>query len=545
MARWAIIIVATGALLSCAPSLAIAGEEVNDRISSSQIDQAQPHVERVTFGWLNYASLAIYLIGVVALGCWFSRRNKSTDDYFRGGQKVPWWAAGISIYATMVSSISYMAIPAKAYATDWSYYWTVIAIVLVQPLVVWFYLPVFRQLDVTSAYEYLEKRFNLAVRWFGSLSFIVLQVGRMAIVLYLPALALATVSNFDIYLCIVLMGVMCVLYTMLGGIEGIIWTDVVQTIVLIGGALVALAVIVLNTEGGLPTLFRVAHTDGKFMENLDWSWDLTAGTVWVILLGNVLSNLVPYTASQDIVQRYITTKDEKQAARSIWLNALMTPPSAAMFFTVGTALFAFYKLHPERLDPNIHTDAIFPLFIVRELPAGIGGLVVAGIFAAAQSTLSGGLNSVATCWVTDFHRRLNPASSDRANLWMARCITLVLGIAVTAIACVMATLNIVSLWDAFISILNLTGSALAGLFALGLFTRRANGPGALIGAVASILILCYVQQYTRVHFFLYAGVGIISCFVIGWCASWFVGRPPNNLSGLTIYTRRKANDPRI
>jgi Na+/proline symporter len=221
----------------------------------------------------------------------------------RNGQRVPWWAAGLSIYATVLSSITYMAIPAKTFATDWSYYFMALAIVAVAPVVVWFYLPVFRQLNVTTAYEYLEKRFNLAIRWFGSVSFILFQFGRMAIVLYLPALALATVSSLDIYLCIVVMGALCVLYTMLGGMEAVVWTDVAQTIVLLGGLFCALAICVAGIDGGFTQLWRTSHQEAKVFENLDWSWDLTAATVWVTLVGNFFANLMQYTASQDVVQR--------------------------------------------------------------------------------------------------------------------------------------------------------------------------------------------------------------------------------------------------
>jgi SSS family transporter len=530
----------TTPLVPWAGGFAVPSGEVRPGVRSPQIDLARPTTSRVNFGWANYMTLIVYLGSMVVLGGWFSRRNKTTDDFFRGGQRVPWWAAGISIYATMLSSISFMATPAKAYATNWNYYLMVIAIVLVQPVVVLFYLPVFRQLNVTSAYEYLEKRFNLAVRWFGCVSFILLQVGRMSIVLYLPALALATVSNVDIYTCIVLTGVLCVIYTMLGGIEAVVWTDVAQAVILLAGVIGSLALILFQSEGGLPAFFGSAHGHAKFLENLDWSWDLTAATVWVVLVGNLFSNLVPYTASQDVVQRYITTKDARQAARSIWTNAAMVMPSTALFFLMGTALFVFYRNHPERLDPMMPTDAIFPLFIVRELPTALAGLVVAGIFAAAQSTLASSLNSVATCCIIDFYQRLRPGIADQAKLRMARWITLWLGLGVTAVACGLARLNIGSLWDAFIGILNLTGSALAGLFALGLFTRRANGIGALTGAVVSVAVLFYVQQHTRLHFFLYAAVGIAVCFFVGWLASCCVRREPEDLHGLTIYTRDRG-----
>jgi Na+/proline symporter len=207
---------------------------------------------------------------------------------------------------------------------------------------------------------------------------------------------------------------------------------------------------------------------------------------------------------------------------------------------MGTALFVFYKAHPQQMVPDMATDAILPLFIVQMMPAGIGGLVVAGIFAAAQSTLSSGLNSVATCVVTDFYRRLKPETSDRNSLALARGITVAVGIAVTMVACVMASINILSLWDSFLAILGLTGGALAGLFALGIFTTRANGPGALCGAVVSVVVLCLIQQFTTIHFFLYAAIGIVVCFGVGWIASWYIGGKPADLTGLVFTTEHES-----
>jgi SSS family transporter len=516
--------------------------EVRPGLRSPQADLAQPVRRQAAFGGLNYTALIAYLAGVVGLGCYFTKRTQSTNDFFRGGQRIPWWAAGLSIYATVLSSITYMAIPAKAYASDWSYAFNHLTIVVLAPVVIAFYLPFFRQLDVTSAYEYLEKRFNLAVRWFGSVCFMVYQLGRCAIVLYLPALALSTVSSLDLYACIVVMGVLCVLYTVLGGMEAVVWTDVVQTLVLLGGVGCALGVVVSQTDHGVLDMVQLASRQGKFFEDVTWRFDPTSATAAVIFFGCLFTNLTPYTASQDVVQRYVTTKDTRLAARAIWTNALMTFPSVLLFFGLGTALFVFYQAHPERLDPNLKmTDAIFPLFIMNEMPAGLGGLVVAGLFAAAQSTLSGSLNSVAACWVTDFHRRRKPGASDRENLRLARWITVLVGLAATLGACLLSTFDIGSLWDIFLSLLGLTGATLAGLFALGIFTRRANGTGALCGALVSVAVLYFVQQYTRVHFFLYGAIGILVCFGVGWLASWFLGRPVADLTGLTVHTPRRES----
>jgi Na+/proline symporter len=256
------------------------------------------------------------------------------------------------------------------------------------------------------------------------------------------------------------------------------------------------------------------------------------------LIGNLFITLGSYTAGQDIVQRYIATRTTREAAGAIWTNAIMVIPSTILFFAVGTTLYVFYKLHPNRLDPTLPNDAIFPQFIVNELPAGLGGLVVAGIFAAAQPTSS--LNSIATAWVTDFHARLNPSMSDAARLKMAKFVTVGSGILGTGCALLMTRFDIVSAWDTFLGMLGLTGSTLAGLFALGIFSRRAHGVGAVIGASASVAVLVWVRRYTSLHFFTYGAIGVLTCYGIGWVASLLIPTRTQDLTGLTVFTRDRA-----
>ena len=493
-----------------------------------------------SFGWVNYVTLGLYPLVMLGIS-WLVGKKQTSDEFFRGGQRIPWWAAGISIYATMLSSITYMAIPAKAYATDWAYFFSTFAIVALAPVVAFIYLPFFRQLNVTSAYEFLEKRFNVATRWFGSASFLLLQLGRTAVVLYLPSLALATVTRFDIVTCILLMGAISILMTFLGGVEAVIWTDVAQTVILLAGVIVSLVFVIFRSDLTVGAMVDIAAADQKFFGAMRWDWDWAVATVPVIFFGNLLSNLIAYTASQDVVQRYLTTKDQKQAARAILANAALTIPSSILFFALGTALFVFYKTFPQRLDPQLKTDAIYPLFMVRELPAGVAGLVVAGIFAAAQPTSN--LNSMATAFVTDFYRRTRPDASDAAVLRLAQRLTVLFGVMGTGAALVVAALRMESAWDWFLQMIGLTGAALAGLFALGIFTRRAHGIGALVGAAASVIVLACVWYGGRVHLLLFGGIGIVVCFVVGYAASLILPGESRPLDGLTIFTTRRRGQP--
>ncbi len=510
--------------------------EIKPRIRTNRVPAVEVTGKQAGFGLLNTIFLSVYLASLVGMGFYFSRREKTTEDFFIGGRRVPWWAAGLSIFGTQLSSISFMAIPAKVYATNWLYFVGFICIVLVQPIVVWFYLPFFRRLNITSAYDYLERRFNLAVRMLGSLSFVLFQLGRMTIVLFLPALALSAVTGIDIFVCIIVMGVLATLYTVLGGIEAVIWTDVLQVIVLIGGALLSLVIIVLNVDGGIGSIIHTGMTDGKF-KFVELGWDITAPVLWVIFIGGMFQNMVSYSADQAVIQRYLTTKDEKAAAKAIWTNGIMILPIALVWFSLGTALYAFYKAHPASLDPSLITDQTFPLFIAQELPDGIVGLVIAGLFAASMSTVDSSLNSISTVLITDFYSRFKTVTDDSKSLSLARLITVVLGVCATAAALWMATSdNLMSLWDIYLAVLGLLMGSLTGLFALGIFTEKTNGKGALIGAVGGAAVLYYVQHYTDTHFYIYAAVGISACFIIGYISSLLLPSKQETREGLTIYS---------
>ena len=512
--------------------------EARPGVRTPQVVWAKPKEIQRGFGALDYGVLAVYLAALVAMGFYFSRREKSTGDFFLGGHRIPWWAAGLSIFGTQLSAITFMSIPAKSFRTDWTFFLFNMMILVMAPVVVFFYLPFYRRLDVTSAYEYLEKRFNKAARLLASASFLLFQLGRMGVVLFLPALALRTVTGIDVYACILVMGVLATLYTVLGGIEAVVWTDVLQVFVLLGGAILSLAIIAValaGTEGGLAGAWTMIG-DADKLRLADVGWVPTEPVLWVIVFGAAAQILVSYTGDQTVVQRYLTTADEKAAARGIWTNALLTIPASLLFFGVGTALWAFYKTRPELLNPTGTSDDVFPWFIAQQLPAGIAGLVIAGLFAAAMSSLDSSMNSMATAITTDFYRPLVPGASDRHLLAVARWLTLLLGVLGTGSAVLMAVLNSPSMWDQYMKVIGLFGGGLAGLFALGIFTRRTHAAGAIAGFLASAVVLYLVAAHETVHGLLYAAVGITSCVLVGYVASLLIPARRPDLAGLTIFT---------
>ncbi len=491
------------------------------------------------FGLLNTVTLFLYLAAMFGIGVYCARFNKSTDDFFRGGQSVPWWAAGLSIFATMLSSITYMAMPAKSYATDWVIFVSNLPILLLAPVVIIFFLPVYRRIDATSAYEYLEKRFNYGIRLFGVVSFVLLQTGRMAVVLYLPSLALSTVTDLNLYTSIAIMGAVSIAYSVIGGIQAVIWTDVVQSVVLLGGAVLSFAIILSRIDGGLGSFFEIGSANDKFrIANL--GWDVTLPVLWIVFLGSVFNHLIPLTSDQSYVQRYMSTATEKQAAKAIWVNSAMAVPATFLFLSLGTAMFVYYQQYPDRLGSLPSPDAILPWFISRELPAGIAGLVVAGIFAAAQSTVSTSMNSISTVITIDVVHRWRGKGPEVQELRRARVLTVIFGGAGMAAAFYLAAANVQSMFDAFIKLMGLTGSALAGLFILGIFTRRTTARGAACGAGTGIVVLYLVQGYTSLTFFTYAPIGMLTCIAVGYGASRLIGPNLRSLQGLTYFTIDRA-----
>ena len=492
----------------------------------------------LTFGWLNMSVLVVYLLLMVMVGVYFVFKNSDTNDYFRGGQSIPWWAAACSIYATMLSSLTYVALPALVYRTDWLIYIGTMMILVVAPIAIYIAIPFFRQIDATSAYEYLSKRFNMPVRLFASGLFSLFHVGRMGIVLALTALALATVTPLDAWQSVLVMGVLSVIYCTLGGVEAVIWTDTIQTVVLLIGALLCFTIIMGGVDGGLSGFIDTGVSDDKFkMVRLDFGPEsITTLSIWVIVLGGLGQNISSYTADQAVVQRYMTTEDTRAAAKSIWMNGIMAVPGALLFFCIGTGLYAFYKSQPEKLDPTIQIDQIFPTFIGAELPVGIAGIIVAGIFAAAQSTVSTSMNSIATTIVTDFMRPFNACKSERSYLNAARFLTFTMGVLGTLAGLLFISPEIRSLMEEYFKVIGMFMGALGGLFVLGVTSRKANGWGALVGIFVGVGVMVTVWLMKWADGYLFAIIGILTCLLVGYLASWVLPSDKHDLDGLTLYT---------
>lgn len=516
--------------------IVIPGGEIKPSIRTPQIFTTTIKKEvKGGFSKIDYVTLISYLLLIVWLGYFFSKKNKSSKDFFLGGQKIPFWAAGISMMAAQVSAIGFMSIPAKSFVTNWSYFAGVLTWFVVVPIVVYAFVPFYRRLNVTSAYEYLEKRFNVFIRKFIAFLYLLFQLlGRMGAVIFLPAIALSAVTGMDTILCIVIIGGLSTLYTVLGGMHAVIWIDVIQTIVMFGAILLCIGFIIVNTDGGMGEILNVAITDHKFsFGRMDW--DMTAAVFWVIVLGNIFNRVGSMATDQSVVQRYLTTKNENETAKAMWTDALISIPWALCVFGLGTMLYAFYKIHPGMLSPTIANDEIVPFFIGQNLPVGLSGVVIAGIFSASMSSVDSSIHSTTTVIMRDFMKGFLSRISEKKTVTIARIITTFMGLLGTSIALVMTFFDINSVWDIILEFAGLFTGAMTGVFLLGIFSTRANGKGAVIGAISSAVILLYVKTFTPLNFFLYSGVGIISCVLIGYLAS-LMFRSTKSTEGLTIYS---------
>ncbi len=487
--------------------------------------------------WQDWLVIAIYMAAMLGIGLHFYLREKggSTSDFFVGGRSIPFWAAGVSLYATNTSSISFIAIPAKAFETNWQYLTNNLVAVVGLIFVATWVVPLLRRLELMSVFSYLELRFHPAIRMIASALAIVMQIGsRMSVVLFLPALAISTITGLDVVWSICIMGGITIVYTALGGMKAVIWTDFVQVFVMFGGALLAIAYCVLSLDGGLSEFLDVAAAEDK-TKLLDFSFDLTQATIWGFIFLVLFDVVLTFPKDQVLMQRVLSTKSDKEAGRSIWTFGLIMIPGGFMFYLIGTALYAFYQAHPERMNPLLSVDATFPLFIAAELPVGVTGLIIAGIFAAAMSTLSSIINSVATMASVDFHDRLVKNPTPRQSVVFAEVVTVLAGLVGIGAALVLARFDIRSLFDVSIELAGLLGGGFAGAYTLGMFTRRANSQGVAIGIGSAIVLTTVAWFFDLMHSYFYLGFSIMICIVVGYLASLFFPPPQRSLKGLTIY----------
>jgi SSS family solute:Na+ symporter len=454
------------------------------------------------FSFIDFVILFFYLAFMALMGIYFSRKNQSTEEYFVGGRSFPGWAIGLSMVGTSISSVTFLAYPADTFKTSWIRFVPNIVMPLGVVIATYYFLPIFRKEKSFSAYEYLEKRFGTSIRCYASVVFILAQVIRIGVVLYLIALLFHELIGLSPEMCILIAGVCVSLYTILGGIDAVIWTDVIQTVVLALGGAICLFVIIDKLPGGLTQIFEVAANADKFsfselkngqLEHIGWGLSLRDKTFTMLLLFGLTTWLAQYSSNQSVVQRYFAAKSNKEARKAMFITVLTSMPIWAFYMFLGTALYVFFQIFPDPQATNMLTgfsksEQIFPYFIINYLPKGLTGLVVAAALAAAMSSLDSSINSISTVATMDIYKRYMVKNQpDRHYLRVGWCFATISAVVMILGALVLLKAETKTIQHTGLAIASVLGGGLLGIYMLGFFTKTKGVVCIWIGIVCTIL----------------------------------------------------------
>lgn len=442
--------------------------------------------------WIDYLIMLLTLVVSVGIGIYFSKKQKNTDNYFKAEGSIPSWAIGMSILATLISSVTFLAYPGEGYSSNWIRLVQGLMVPITLLAIVGFVVPLFRQVIKLSAYEYFEKRFGSLARYYTSISFMLTHFSKMGSVFYLISLALSNMIGIDTTTIICIIGVAIILLTLLGGIEAVIWLDVVQGFLLILGGIISLLIILFTTEGGPANVWHVAMEGGRIGFG-PFDWDFVNLTFWVMMINGIFYAIQKYGTDQTIIQRYLTAKSDKEAIKASLLGVLLSVPVWALFMFIGTALYSYYQIEASAvpLPEGIQADAIFPFFIMNQLPVGIVGLVISALIAAAISSLDSDLNCLSAILVEDYYKRLKPNSTDRQQLKMGRIFTVLAGLGSVGVALVYVSAGSSGVLGTIFTLYAIFSGGIAGMFLLGIFSTRANKKGLTWGIVACVLFIAW------------------------------------------------------
>ena len=454
--------------------------------------------------------------GVVAFGCSFFKKKGTSEEFTSAGRSFPGWVVGMSIFATYVSSISYLGYPGKAFSGDWNAFVFSLSIPIASYFAARYFVPFYRSQDSISAYSFLENRFGPWARIYASSCYLLTQIARTGSILYLLALPMNVLLGWHIQTIIVVTSVAIVLYSMLGGMKAVIWTEAIQGIILIGGALVCMFILLFDMPGGPVQTFSIAMEDGKFSLG-SFGSSLSESTFWVCLIYGIFTNLQNYGIDQSYVQRYHTAKNEKEAKFSALFGGYLFIPVSAVFFMIGTGLYAFYKVHPGILPDGVGADYVFPFFIVNELPVGLTGLLIASIFAAGMSTIATSVTSSSTIILTDYYQRFRKHAGNRERMLVLKLSSV--GVGVAGILVAFAFMSVQSALDAWWALASIFSGGMLGLFLLGYISRKARNFDAVLGVVCGVILVCWIVISPFVHANLAIVFGTLLIFLVGFLSA--------------------------
>ena len=468
---------------------------------------------------MHIIDIIVFLLftgGVVAFGCSFFKKKGTSEEFTSAGRSLPGWVVGMSIFATYVSSISYLGYPGKAFSGDWNAFVFSLSIPIASYFAARYFVPFYRSQDSISAYSFLENRFGPWARIYASSCYLLTQIARTGSILYLLALPMNVLLGWHIQTIIVVTSVAIVLYSMLGGMKAVIWTEAIQGIILIGGALVCMFILLFDMPGGPVQTFSIAMEDGKFSLG-SFGSSLSESTFWVCLIYGIFTNLQNYGIDQSYVQRYHTAKNEKEAKFSALFGGYLFIPVSAVFFMIGTGLYAFYKVHPGILPDGVVADYVFPFFIVNELPVGLTGLLIASIFAAGMSTIATSVTSSSTIILTDYYQRFRKHAGNRERMLVLKLSSV--GVGVAGILVAFAFMSVQSALDAWWALASIFSGGMLGLFLLGYISRKARNFDAVLGVVCGVILVCWIVISPFVHANLAIVFGTLLIFLVGFLSA--------------------------
>ena len=461
---------------------------------------------------LDIVILVVYFIAMAAIGPICYRRSKTTEGYFVGNRSFPGWLIGLSMFATSISSVTFVAYPADAYKTAYLRLLPCLMLPLGIFIASMVFLPFFRRAHVTSAFEYLEGRFGAKVRVYAAAAFIAGQFLRLSLVLFLVSLLVHEMTGLNPYLCILIGGAVTSFYTITGGIEAVIWTDFIQSFLLWGGGFLCLFLMISRLDGGLWTIVSTAYADGKFMlgdlnmatktlERAPLGLSLSNKTVSMMLILGLTAWLNEYSSNQNVIQKYVAAKNPREATKAIWICCLCSVPTWAFFMFLGTSLYVYFKLNPSPAAADMLTgangakaDSILPYFMIHHLPPGVSGLVIASVLAAAMSSLSSSINAISAVSVVDIYKRhIAIGRSDGHYVIAAKTIAVLSSIIMLAGAALLMEADSKTLQDSATKLGALFGAGLLGLYMLGFLTRRGDGRAVAVGIVATLLFTAWIS----------------------------------------------------
>lgn len=499
----------------------------------------------MTLHFIDYLIIALSLLVSIGIGVRFSKKQNSTSKYFKAEGSIPAWAIGLSILATLVSSITFLAYPGEGFSSNWIRLVQGLMVPIVLIFMIFTIVPLYRKVIGLSAYEYFEKRFGYFARLYGSLGFILAHFSKMGTVFYLLALALSSMMGIDTLTFIWILGGIIILLTLLGGIEAVIWLDVIQGILLIGGGILALCIILFTAEGGPAAVWQTASEAGRTGFG-SFDWDFVNLTFWVMAINGVFYAIQKYGTDQTIVQRYLAARSDRDAVKASLIGVLLTVPVWALFMFIGTGLFSFYELSSTPLPDGIKADAVFPHFILSELPIGLTGLILSALTAAAISSLDSDINCLSAVAVEDFYGRFKKDVTDRQKLRFGKWMVVASGLGAILVASIYVLMDGKGILGIIFTLYAIFSGGIAGMFLLGLFSRKANMRGLYLGIAACVLFTGWAVvtsstvgsgdkqrlmldlgnlNYTHHKYML----GVYSHLVligVGWLASFFFNDPP-------------------